>query len=446
MLQRQNEGVGEREIPEKTRRPVASFGWLTSPQSPCNKIQHRIATESSVDDTLVGPDGSAVVMLEGAGTRNEVVFVERDVAPADGTFVFVVCIGMQELQERNDVPTAMMEFAATQILDFGGSQVVMESEAERFGRRSEVSMEQRLNARAGETGESRENPLTSCIVWHDSYLQKSGHDSAASLYSAGIEYVPICLERFKISCLLLAGNDELVRHEQDICGCGPAPARSWGQSEWDYVSDRTGEASTVLDWSEPQFEVFGTFWLAEEDRWRVLIPTNNQVFSGDDGEAREWFEQWWNAAVYETATPRGNQPTAASTRKSVSELNSDGNLARRVYALFTVMEARRPLASRCVHARGTRPANRCETRDDVRTLTWAAPDKPQSSPHLRAATPPVLRPPAFLSTKRKEDYELIQTDPVRSLQYLPGKCSGLAAALVGKACLLLLFACLPSVG
>ncbi|KAJ8866343.1 hypothetical protein PR048_032186 [Dryococelus australis] len=35
-------------------------------------------------------------------------------------------------------------------------------------------MEQRLNARAGETGDPRENPLTSGIVRHDSHMPKSG--------------------------------------------------------------------------------------------------------------------------------------------------------------------------------------------------------------------------------------------------------------------------------
>ncbi|KAJ8876546.1 hypothetical protein PR048_020991 [Dryococelus australis] len=40
--------------------------------------RHRLATESSADHTLVGPDGSAVAMSEGAGTRNEVVYDAYD--------------------------------------------------------------------------------------------------------------------------------------------------------------------------------------------------------------------------------------------------------------------------------------------------------------------------------------------------------------------------------
>ncbi|KAJ8870151.1 hypothetical protein PR048_029163 [Dryococelus australis] len=36
-------------------------------------------------------------------------------------------------------------------------------------------MEQSQNARAGETGDPRENPPTSGIVLHDSYLRKSGN-------------------------------------------------------------------------------------------------------------------------------------------------------------------------------------------------------------------------------------------------------------------------------
>ncbi|KAJ8890643.1 hypothetical protein PR048_010152 [Dryococelus australis] len=40
--------------------------------------RHRLITESSVDETLVGPDDSAVFMSEEAGTRNEVVYHADD--------------------------------------------------------------------------------------------------------------------------------------------------------------------------------------------------------------------------------------------------------------------------------------------------------------------------------------------------------------------------------
>ncbi|KAJ8873743.1 hypothetical protein PR048_024577 [Dryococelus australis] len=40
--------------------------------------------------------------------------------------------------------------------------------------RNEVRMEQRRNSRAGETGDSRENPLTGGIIWQDSNMRKSG--------------------------------------------------------------------------------------------------------------------------------------------------------------------------------------------------------------------------------------------------------------------------------
>ncbi|KAJ8888741.1 hypothetical protein PR048_008233 [Dryococelus australis] len=45
--------------------------------------RHRYVNESYVNNTLVIPDGSVVVSSEGAGTSNEVVYIERDVAPAD---------------------------------------------------------------------------------------------------------------------------------------------------------------------------------------------------------------------------------------------------------------------------------------------------------------------------------------------------------------------------
>ncbi|KAJ8873360.1 hypothetical protein PR048_026994 [Dryococelus australis] len=38
----------------------------------------------------------------------------------------------------------------------------------------EVSMQQRRNARTGETGDPRENPPTSCIAWQDSRMRESG--------------------------------------------------------------------------------------------------------------------------------------------------------------------------------------------------------------------------------------------------------------------------------
>ncbi|KAJ8884326.1 hypothetical protein PR048_016183, partial [Dryococelus australis] len=54
--------------------------------------------------------------------------------------------------------------------DLGGSQ--QRGVETRCGR-NKVRMEQRRNARAGETGDPRENPPTSCIVRHDSHLRKS---------------------------------------------------------------------------------------------------------------------------------------------------------------------------------------------------------------------------------------------------------------------------------
>ncbi|KAJ8870357.1 hypothetical protein PR048_029378 [Dryococelus australis] len=40
---------------------------------PLQQKRHRLATASSVDDTLAGPDVSAIIISEGAGTRNELV-------------------------------------------------------------------------------------------------------------------------------------------------------------------------------------------------------------------------------------------------------------------------------------------------------------------------------------------------------------------------------------
>ncbi|KAJ8894763.1 hypothetical protein PR048_000070 [Dryococelus australis] len=45
---------------------------------------------------------------------------------------------------------------------------------------TDVSMEQRRNARAGETGDPRENPLTSDIVWYDSKMRNPGSDPAGN--------------------------------------------------------------------------------------------------------------------------------------------------------------------------------------------------------------------------------------------------------------------------
>ncbi|KAJ8873475.1 hypothetical protein PR048_024293 [Dryococelus australis] len=47
-------------------------------------------------------------------------------------------------------------------------------------RRSEVNMEQRRNARAGETGDPRGNPSTSDIVRHNSHVRISGSDPAGN--------------------------------------------------------------------------------------------------------------------------------------------------------------------------------------------------------------------------------------------------------------------------
>ncbi|KAJ8896904.1 hypothetical protein PR048_002250 [Dryococelus australis] len=63
----------------------------------------RNAIESSVDDTPGVPDGSAVVMSEGARTLDEDVFIERNIAPADELLsnIFVLGVGteMPELQK-----------------------------------------------------------------------------------------------------------------------------------------------------------------------------------------------------------------------------------------------------------------------------------------------------------------------------------------------------------
>ncbi|KAJ8873867.1 hypothetical protein PR048_024703 [Dryococelus australis] len=46
----------------------------------------------------------------------------------------------------------------------------------------EVSMERRRNARVGETGDPRENPPTSSVVWLDSLMRKSGSEHLPSFF------------------------------------------------------------------------------------------------------------------------------------------------------------------------------------------------------------------------------------------------------------------------
>ncbi|KAJ8898282.1 hypothetical protein PR048_003642 [Dryococelus australis] len=66
---------------------------------------------------------------------------------------------------------------------------------------SDVSMEQRRNGRAEETGDPRENPPTSGIVRYDSHMRKSGSDTA------GIESVLATLLRRLPGEFILAASD-----------------------------------------------------------------------------------------------------------------------------------------------------------------------------------------------------------------------------------------------